>query len=63
MVHAATPTGELTTTWCPKVDTLEATEPLVKAAVAKARRARGTKLKIHVYDDLADRVVWRGRVK
>jgi hypothetical protein len=63
MVHADDRAGDLTTTWCPKVEVLEAAEPLVKAAVARAKRIGGRNLRIEIYDDLACRLAFAGRVK
>lgn len=47
----------------PKVDTLEAAEPLVIAAAAKARRAGGAQLRIEVLGDLKCGLAFAGRVK
>lgn len=62
-INFTAPTGDLSTIWGAKVETLEAAEPIVKRAVSKIRRQGGKNTLVEVYDDLADRVVWRGRVK
>jgi len=64
MVHLTGRDGQLSTIWeRPAVATLAAAEPLVKSAIAKARRVGGKNLTIDVYDDLAGACAWRGRVK
>lgn len=64
MVCFTTPSGELSTIWeRPKVETLREAETLVRAAIAKARRLKGRDLRVDVFDDLACRSVYRGRVK
>ena len=63
-VNFIDPAGSLSTIWeRPKVETLEAAEPLVKAAIAKARRAGGKQLRIEVYDDLKCGLAFSGRPK
>lgn len=64
MVCFTTPSGELSTIWeRPKVETLQEAETLVRAAIAKARRLKGRDLRVDVFDDLACRSIYRGRVK
>jgi len=64
MVHHIDRDGALSTIWKrPPVSTLAEAEPLVRSAVATARRAGSTNLHIDVYDDLACASIWRGRVK
>ncbi len=63
MVHARTAAGELTTIWCPKVEAIEAAEPLVRAAVAIARRQSRHDIRIDIWDDLTCVSVYRARVK
>jgi hypothetical protein len=64
MCHFLDRAGQLSTIWeRPKVETIEAAEPLVKSAVAKARRIGGTSLRIEVYDDLLCKLAFRGRPK
>lgn len=56
--------GELSTIWeRPKVEVLTDAEPLVRRAIARARRMGGTNLAVDIFDDLACRLVWRARVK
>ena len=65
MVHFSDPSGALSTIWGwnDAAQKIEAVEPFIKRSVAQARRAGGTELRIEIYDDLADRVAFRARVK
>lgn len=63
-VHFTTRSGDLSTIWeRPAVQTLREAEVQVRTAVAKARRIGGRELKVDVFDDLACKSVFRGRVK
>jgi hypothetical protein len=63
MIQANDRSGNLTTIWKPKVETLEAAEPLIRRGIIEARLAGSTGLRIEIYDDLACRLAFRARVK
>lgn len=46
-----------------KVETLAAAQPIVEQHIARARRLGATAIRVDIFDDLACRSAWRGRIK